>query len=158
MRASSDYFAFGYFNIVNHQLACYYHSGSHRLIRRYETMKCRSTTTVWILLAFLFVLIFAVQHITKDKDITIFNIDWKCNDINCNISFEIENRRIYPVMKDINITAMRDGYSKYGSTSRSVGEKIISIELSSNESKRIEEELKVSGIVNRVIVNPWDKK
>ena len=123
-----------------------------------ETMKKRSITTVWKLLAFLFILIFALNHITKDKDIIVSNIDWKCTDINCNVSFEVANRRIYPISKDIRIRAIRDGYSKYGSTSRPVGEKIISIELSSNESKRIEEGVEVSSNVNRVIVHPWDKK
>ena len=121
-------------------------------------MKKRSITTVWKLLAFLFILIFAVNHSTKDKDIIVSTIDWKCTDINCNVSFEVENRRIYPILKDIRIRAIRDGYSKYGSTSRPVGEKIISIELSSNESKWIEEEVEVSSNVNRVIVHPWDKK
>ena len=120
-------------------------------------MKRRSIHTVWIVLALLCILIFVVQHITRDKDIEISNIDWQCNDVNCNISFEVENRRIFPIMKDIRIRAMRDGYSKYGSKSHPVGEKIISIELSSNESIRVEETVKVTGNVNRVIVDPWDK-
>lgn len=120
-------------------------------------MKRRSRHIIWILVAFLCISIFVVQYVLRDNDIEIFNVDWNCNDVNCNISFDVENSRMYPVLKDIRIRAISDGYSKYGSKSRPVGEKIISIEISSNESITIEENVKISSNVNRVIVDPWDK-
>jgi hypothetical protein len=120
-------------------------------------VKRKSRHAIWILAAFLCISIFIVQYVQRDKDIEIFNVDWNCNDVNCNISFEVESRRMYPVFKDLRIRAISDGYSKYGSKSRPVGEKVISIELSSNELIRIEEKVNVSSDVNRVIVSPWDK-
>ena len=120
-------------------------------------MKRKTRHSIWILAAFLCILIIVAQYGTRDNDTDISNIDWKCNDVTCNVSFEVENRRMYPVLKDIRIRAISDGYSKYGSKSRPVGEKIISIEISSDESITIEENVEISGNVNRVIVDPWDR-
>ena len=119
-------------------------------------MKRRSIYSLWILFACICFLIFIVQKDKREQDFEVSNIHWKCDDVICDISFEVANRRIYPVSRELRIRAMRDGYSRYGSTTRSVGEEIISIELASNELIRIEKKFKVTGMVNRVIVHPRD--
>lgn len=93
------------------------------------------------------------------KDATVENINWKCDQHNCDISFEIKNRTNKYVDQNISIRAIQqiDKGEAGGTSSNILGEDVFQITLHSHDTQKIERNLNLSfpGRVRMVTVNNW---
>ena len=99
--------------------------------------------------------------ILKDrKDLTLSNIKWNCTDIDCIVSFTIENRLSDSLLINISLRAYKEEYvgGSDALATKIVGERIIKDELHSYEIKQYKESLRTaSKKVSLLNVNAWSQ-
>ena len=92
------------------------------------------------------------------EDFTISDVEWICDEEECDVSFNVANRSHNKYRRSISIRAHRQKMvGGEALVHRLVGEKKLSISLAPFERKRIEEKLKLSvkGKVHLIAVNVW---
>lgn len=104
---------------------------------------------------------FIVFMYFKQDDSKINNLNWKCNQSSCSISFEIENRSNKNLNQNIIIRAIyqiNGGKGSGGTSTGILGEDNFKIALNPHETQNIKKNLNLypQGTVSIITVNNWD--
>ena len=120
-------------------------------------MKMKRPFVVSILITI--IILFGALFFFQQKDAEISNVRWNFRKNPCDVSFRIKNKTRKDIICNISIIALRLRKGKSTSVVSEkgfMGEKTIEIKLYPEETRKIEETLKISGIANVIQVNAFN--
>ena len=98
-------------------------------------------------------------YLKRDTDIRVSEIKWVCDNGQCDVTFEIENKTYQDIERNISIRAVKEKYlGKGGIVSDTVGEAKFTIALDQREKRIIKEKIKYIDRPIKIFVNVWEKK